>query len=39
MKTLPSNASFYQIRKFAADAEKSFAGFAGALARFGREPG
>jgi|GEM_PF-4528422 len=39
MKTLPSNASFYQIRKFAAGAEKSFAGFSGALGRFGREPG
>lgn len=39
MRTLPSNASFYQIRKFAAGAEKSFAGFAGALDRFGREPG
>ncbi|MDP2864725.1 MAG: hypothetical protein Q8O90_00595, partial [Elusimicrobiota bacterium] len=39
MKTLLSNASFSQIRKFAADAEKPFAGFAGALDRFGREPG
>lgn len=39
MKTLPLNASFHQVRKFAAEAEKSFAGFSGALARFGREPG
>ena len=39
MKTLEPNASFHQIRKFAVEAERSAADFAGALDGFGIEPG
>ena len=39
MKTLEQNTSFYQMKKYAADAEKSFSDFASSLNDFGREPG
>lgn len=39
MNVLGSNATFYIIRKFLSDAEKSLSGFEEALQRFGREPG
>lgn len=39
MNILNANATFYIIRKFLADAEKSLSGFEEALQRFGREPG
>lgn len=39
MRTLEVNASFYRIRQFAEEAERSAAEFANALERFGTEPG